>query len=71
MKELIWGMIGSFLIYLALPDVGLTKPQTVLILIVGCGICTSAIWWIEDIAERRQQKRKGERFREFLNRTTL
>lgn len=71
MKEMIKGMLLSMLVYLALPDVGLTKPQTVLVLLVGCGAFTALIWWGQDIMERRQKKRKGERFRDFLNRTTL
>lgn len=71
MKEMIRGMLLSMLVYLALPDVGLTKPQTVLVLLVGCGVFTALIWWGQDIMERRQKKRKGERFRDFLNRTTL
>lgn len=71
MKEMIKGMLLSMLVYLALPDVGLTKPQTVLVLLVGCGVFTALIWWCQDIMERRQERRKGERFRDFLNRTTL
>lgn len=71
MNEMIRGMLLSMLVYLALPDVGLTKPQTVLVLLVGCGVFTALIWWGQDIMERRQKKRKGERFRDFLNRTTL
>ena len=71
MNDLIKGMIGSFLIYLALPDVGLTKPQTVLVLIAGCAVCTALIWWVQDMSERRQQKKRKGDFREFLRKTTL
>lgn len=70
-KEILWGCVISALIYLALPDVGLSKPQTLLILLVGVWFSTEIIYWIEDRIESRNRRRKGEEFRKHLNRTTL
>ncbi len=70
-KEIGLGCIISALIYLALPEVGLSRPQTLIILLVGVWFSTYIICWIEDRIESRNRKRKGEQFREHLNRTTL
>ena len=70
-KELMWGCVISALIYLALPDVGLSKPQTLLILLVGVWFSTYIICWAEDKMDARNRRRKGEQFREYLSRTTL
>ena len=71
MGEIIKGMCCSMVIYLLLPDVPLTKMQTVLILIVGCAISTAVIWWVQEkVAAHRFYKRKRE-FRELMERTTM
>lgn len=71
MRALIGGIIGSLLIYLALPDVGLTKPQTVLILIVGWMISTALIWWVQEQIERSQERKRKDDFRRLIAKITL
>lgn len=71
MGDIIKGLFGSMLIYLCLPEVELTRPQTCLILIVGTMFCTAAIWWVQERIERLQEKKRRGEFRRFLNRTTL
>lgn len=67
MREIIEGFCGSMLIYLVLPDIDLSRIETVLVLIVGAIVCTSGIWTVQEIKE--YQKRK--RFRQLIRRTTL
>lgn len=71
MREIVRGMWLSMLIYLCLPDVGLTKPQTVLILLVGWMFSTALIWWVQERIERLQERKRRESFREQIRRTTL
>lgn len=71
MREVIKGFVFSLLIYLALPDVELTKIQVVLILIVGSMVSTAAIWKVQEITERRREYRRREEFRQFLSKITL
>ena len=68
---MIRGILGSLLIYLLLPDVGLTKIETVLVLIVGWMISTAAIWWAQEQIERTQERKRREAFRDLIARTTL
>lgn len=68
---MIGGILGSLLIYLLLPDVGLTKIETVLVLIVGWMISTAAIWWTQEQIERTQERKRREAFRDLIARTTL
>lgn len=67
MREVIKGFVFSLLIYLALPDVELTKIQVVLILIVGSVVSTAVIWKMQEIKEYRKRKK----FRRLIRRTTL
>lgn len=71
MNEIIKGMACSMLIYLLLPDVPLTKMQTVLILIVGCMVCTSILWFIQEKMEERKFYKRRREFRELMERTTM
>ena len=71
MGEIIKGMCCSFVIYLLLPDVPLSKIQTVLILIVGCAISTAAIWWVQDKLEERKFYKRRRQFRELVEKTTV
>lgn len=71
MSEIIKGMACSMIIYLLLPDVPLSKMQTILILIVGCMVCTAVIWWVQEkVQEHRFYKRRRE-FRELMEKTTM
>ena len=71
MRELVRGMFGSLLIYLLLPDVGLTKIETILVLIVGWMVCTSVVWTIQELFWRRKRERMAREFRKLIERTTL
>lgn len=71
MRELVRGILGSLLIYLILPDVGLTKIETVLVLIVGWMVCTTAVWTIQDLFWRWKRERRAKEFRKLIERTTL
>lgn len=71
MREIIKGFVFSLLIYLALPDVELTKIQVVLILIVGSMVSTAVIWKVQEVIERRRECRRWEEFRRFLSKITL
>ena len=71
MTDIFKGFIGSMVLYLVLPDVGLTKIQTILLLIVGCMVCTALIWWVQEIRVRYAERRRERRFREMLAKTTL
>lgn len=68
---MIRGILGSLLIYLLLPDVGLTKIETVLVLIVGWMISTAAIWWAQEQFARMQERKRREAFRDLIARITL
>ena len=68
---MIRGILGSLLIYLLLPDVGLTKVETVLVLIVGWMISTALIWWAQEQIERAQERKRREAFRDLIAKTTL
>lgn len=67
MREIIEGFIGSMAIYLFLPDVDLSRVETVLVLIVGTIVCTSGIWAVQEVKEYRKRKK----FRQLIRRTTL
>lgn len=71
MREVIKGFVISLLIYLALPDVELTKIQVILILIVGSMVSTAVIWKMQEVMERRKERRRREEFRQFLGKITL
>ena len=55
--DYIKGFVGSLLIYAVLPDVGLNKAQTVLLLIVGFVICTATIWKAQELRERYDKRK--------------
>lgn len=65
--DYIKGFIGSLLIYAALPDIMLTKPQTVLILIVGFMICVASIWKIQEIMDRHEKAERLRKFKRLIN----
>ena len=67
MREINEGFCGSMLIYLLLPEVDLSRIETILILLVGTMICTSGIWTVQEVKEYRKRKR----FRRLIRRTTL
>lgn len=71
MNDIAKGITGSLLIYLALPDVGLTKPQTVLVLIVGWMVSLSLIWAAQEVRERRRDKKRHRKFLALMQRVTL
>ena len=56
---MIGGIMGSLLIYLLLPDVGLTKIETVLVLIVGWMISTATIWWAQERENAGTEAERG------------
>lgn len=71
MKEIIKGMVGSMALYLVLPDVDLTKMQTVLILLVGCMLCTAAIWFVQEKVEQYKEMRRRKDFHALIEMITL
>lgn len=71
MREIFFGMLGSMALYLVLPDVELTKMQTILILIVGCMLCTAAIWLIQEKVEQYKEMRRRKDFHALIETITL
>ena len=51
MREIIWGFICALSIYGLLPDVGLTKGETITLIVAVSMLSTAVIFWVQEVME--------------------
>ena len=51
MKEIIWGFICALSIYGLLPDVGMSKGETITLIVAVSMLATATIMWFQEVTE--------------------